>query len=151
MIRPVDVLLEFLEAEKARGMTHVHLDEDAREELRQVFLKTKAGTATPSQAPPVVASLPASVPEIISLKEEPKPITTAELTLGSGSKEEQLAALRKQAEKWPPATSLGTLRDVMVFATGNPYARLMLIGEAPGLSGGARARTIRRPGRTKTQ
>jgi DNA polymerase len=40
--------------------------------------------------------------------------------------------LRAQAENWAPARSLGTLRGTMVFATGNPDARIMLVGEAPG-------------------
>ena len=46
--------------------------------------------------------------------------------------EEKLAYLRKRAENWKPARSLGSLRDTMVFAVGNPHARLMLVGEAPG-------------------
>jgi DNA polymerase len=48
------------------------------------------------------------------------------------SKAERLASLRQQAETWQPARSLGTLRETMVFATGNPDARVMLVGEAPG-------------------
>jgi DNA polymerase len=36
------------------------------------------------------------------------------------------------AEAAPEARALGTLRETMVFAVGNPEARLMLIGEAPG-------------------
>ncbi len=58
------------------------------------------------------------------------PVST--LTISGTSKADQLASLRQQAEKWAPATTLGTLRDVMVFATGNPDARVMLVGEAPG-------------------
>ncbi|MEM9081738.1 MAG: uracil-DNA glycosylase, partial [Verrucomicrobiota bacterium] len=33
---------------------------------------------------------------------------------------------------WPPARDLGSLREKMVFATGNPHAHLMLVGEGPG-------------------
>ena len=46
--------------------------------------------------------------------------------------EEKLAYLRARAETWAPARRLGTLRDTMVFAVGNPHARLMFVGEAPG-------------------
>lgn len=46
--------------------------------------------------------------------------------------EEKLAYLRERAARWTAAKSLGSLRDTMVFATGNPHARLMLVGEAPG-------------------
>lgn len=48
------------------------------------------------------------------------------------STEEKLAYLRERAAHWKAARALGTLRETMVFATGNPRARLMLVGEAPG-------------------
>ncbi|MCH5284326.1 MAG: uracil-DNA glycosylase [Akkermansiaceae bacterium] len=48
------------------------------------------------------------------------------------SVEDKLAYLRERAEHWAPARRLGSLRDTMVFAVGNPHARLMLVGEAPG-------------------
>lgn len=46
--------------------------------------------------------------------------------------EDKLNFLREKAQHWRAARRLGTLRDTMVFATGNPHARLMLVGEAPG-------------------
>lgn len=46
--------------------------------------------------------------------------------------EAKLAYLRERAERWAPARRLGSLRDTMVFAVGNPHARLVLVGEAPG-------------------
>lgn len=46
--------------------------------------------------------------------------------------EEKLAYLRERAAHWAAVKRLGSLRDIMVFATGNPHARLMLVGEAPG-------------------
>jgi len=54
------------------------------------------------------------------------------LAVTGESKVERLASLRRQAANWAPARELGTLRQTMVFATGNPDARLMLVGEAPG-------------------
>jgi uracil-DNA glycosylase family 4 len=48
------------------------------------------------------------------------------------SAREKLARLREMAAESPEARALGTLREKMVFATGNPQASLMLIGEAPG-------------------
>jgi DNA polymerase len=117
--RPIDAVIDFLEAEKARGVTHILLDEEAREGLRSLLRRARpAGgkaAGAPAQAEPVK---PAAIQSTI--------------TSGSGSKAEQLAALRAQAENWAPARSLGTLRETMVFATGNPDARIMLVGEAPG-------------------
>ncbi|MES2475244.1 MAG: uracil-DNA glycosylase family protein [Verrucomicrobiota bacterium] len=137
MIRPVDVLLGFLEAEQARGVTHVHLDEGAREGLREVFALAKSGGVPPTEATPVSATPSAVTPPMAEISLTPEaetpvvaPVST--LTISGTSKADQLASLRQQAEKWAPATTLGTLRDVMVFATGNPDARVMLVGEAPG-------------------
>jgi uracil-DNA glycosylase len=54
------------------------------------------------------------------------------LAAGGEAKAEQLARVRALAEAAPEARALGTLRETMVFAVGNPEARLMLVGEAPG-------------------
>lgn len=137
MIRPVDVLLEFLEAEQARGVSHVHLDEGAREGLREIFHLTKNGGISAAPAEPEPARVAANQPiPAIRLDAAPTP-TEAPAVVGTpvvegSNRADQLASLRRQAENWPPARSLGTLRDVMVFATGNPDARVMLVGEAPG-------------------
>ena len=115
MTRPVDAVIEFLKAEKARGRTHVYLDQGAREGLRELFIRARKPVAAAS--PATVAAAPVS----------------QEATVVSGEgKAEQLAGLRSQAENWAPARSLGTLRETMVFATGSPDAEIMLIGEAPG-------------------
>ncbi len=122
MIRPVDVLLEFLQAEHARGVTHVHLDEGARLGLRGLLNRVKTG-----KAPPPVTELEQTT-ELV-LETVPAP---AVLTIEGSTRSEQLASLRRQAETWHPAKALGTLRETMVFATGNPEARILLVGEAPG-------------------
>ena len=54
------------------------------------------------------------------------------LAAGGETKAERLARVRALAEAAPEARALGTLRETMVFAVGNPEARLMLVGEAPG-------------------
>lgn len=48
------------------------------------------------------------------------------------SREEQLSRLALEAENNDKARSLGTLRDIMVFATGTPDAEIVFVGEAPG-------------------
>lgn len=122
MNRPVDVLLEFLEAEQARGVSHVHLDDGARDGLRQLFERSRPGA---KPAAPVI-QMPPEIPAV------PAPVAVPEITIEGVSKVAKLAALRQQAESWAPARALGTLREIMVFATGNPDARVMLVGEAPG-------------------
>jgi uracil-DNA glycosylase family 4 len=129
VIRPVDVLLEFLEAEQARGVTHVHLDDGARDGLRGLFNLAKNGGVVP---PPPQEKVPA--PERITLPEPepPLPAVITTVTVSGSTRAEQLDSLRRQAENWAPTKSLGSLRETMVFATGNPEARVMLVGEAPG-------------------
>ena len=51
---------------------------------------------------------------------------------GAMTVEQKLAYLRGRAADWQPARALGTLREKMVFSVGNPHARFMLVGEAPG-------------------
>ncbi len=123
MIRPVDVLLEFLTAEQARGVTHVHLDEGARSGLRGLFNLTKTGSVA-TATEPLRVEIPVEAPK-------PVPVVST-LAIEGMTATERLASLRRQAETWPPAKSLGTLRETMVFASGNPAARVMLVGEAPG-------------------
>lgn len=128
MIRPVDVLLEFLEAEQARGVSHVHLDDAARDSLRGLFVLAKGGKA----AAPVTAveTRPLEIP-----LEAPAPapaVAPQALTVTGSTPAEQLDSLRRQAENWRPIRELGSLRETLVFSSGNPEARVMLIGEAPG-------------------
>lgn len=68
------------------------------------------------------------------LDEAPSPAKSPAglIEVSGDTREEKLAALRTLAETWEPALSLGSLRQTMVFAVGNPQARLMLVGEAPG-------------------
>lgn len=88
------------------GLQRLAVDDDARSILREWMLSARRG----GDAPPPVQ--PAVAPEM--------------------SVEEKLEYLRSKAANWKPAKRLGTLRDSMVFAVGNPHARLMLVGEAPG-------------------
>lgn len=126
MTRPVDAVIEFLEAEQARGVTHVYLDEGAREGLRDLYRRSQTGSPARQQSKPVA---PAGEPPA----QVEKPVAApTHITADGASKAERLASLRAQAENWAPAKSLGTLRDTMVFATGNPDAKVVLVGEAPG-------------------
>jgi DNA polymerase len=93
------------------GRERLAVDDEARGILRQWMLDAKAGSRNAAvENPP--ARPEAQEPE---MKVEAK-----------------LAYLRARAEDWKPAARLGTLREKMVFAVGNPRARLMLVGEAPG-------------------
>lgn len=93
------------------GRERLAVDDEARGILRQWMLDAKAGSRNAAAENPP-ARPEAQAPEM--------------------NVEEKLAYLRARAEDWKPAARLGTLREKMVFAVGNPRARLMLVGEAPG-------------------
>ncbi len=94
------------------GQQRLPVDEEARGILRGWMLGKPVAPARPPAPQPATAPQPES--------DAPQSV------------EEKLAYLRRRAESWKPARSLGTLRETMVFATGSPQARLMLVGEAPG-------------------
>jgi uracil-DNA glycosylase len=75
-----------------------------------------------------------SAPEVRQILDNPPPETKkADLIEVVGDTiEEKLAALRAMAENWEPARSMNSLRQTMVFAVGDPHAKLMFVGEAPG-------------------
>ncbi len=101
------------------GQTQLALDASARSILRNWMLAARRPTAPqPPQQP---------APEA-----EPAPTPATPAPAAPNTVEEKLAYLQMRAQNWNPARTLGTLRDTMVFATGNPHARLMLVGEAPG-------------------
>lgn len=113
MSRPVDALIDFLKTEETHGRSHVYLDEGAREGLRDLFKRSRKPVATVTE-------------------ETPAPPLSTEVTITGSTKIEKLDSIRAQAATWAPAVSLGTLRETMVFATGDPDAEIMLVGEAPG-------------------
>lgn len=101
------------------GQSSLALDDSARQILRGWMLGERART-TASAASAPVESTSTPLPARAAAGDSPQSV------------EEKLAYLRERAECWAPARKLGSLRDTMVFAVGNPRARLVLVGEAPG-------------------
>ncbi len=118
MSRPVDTVIEFLKSERARGREHVFLDDAARDGLRELFIRAREAAAQPAVQTQVAAGA--------------RSVMSEELRIEGSTKKEQLESIRRAAENWGPARALGSLRETMVFAVGNPEARIMLVGEAPG-------------------
>lgn len=97
---------------------------------------TPAVTAAPSQSPgpdPVKPTRPSPSPVSTGsppATQTPVPAKTAPSNLQD--KRSQLNSLAREVKADQGYRSLGTLGTTMVFASGNPDARLMLVGEAPG-------------------
>lgn len=117
-------LVSYLRELEARGETHVNVDDDARSILRAFYLRARNGGVEKPR--PTAASGSGAAPE-----KKPAP-PAASVQVSGSSAGEKIDSLRKQAEKWQPARALGSLRQTMVFSTGNPEADVMLVGEAPG-------------------
>ena len=106
MSSPATALLnQYLTQLREHGKTHVKLNDEARIRLGLAQPEMEASVA--DQAPPAAAA-------------------------PSMTKAERLAAVRQRAANCPNCRSLGSLRDTMVFAVGNPDSPIMFIGEAPG-------------------
>lgn len=113
-----DIALQGLSHMQESGQVRVAVDEEARAILREWMLAQRQGAA--AAAPPA-----GHEPPLATQPERPQQSNLQGV-------EEKLAYLRERAQHWKAARALGTLRETMVFATGNPHARLMLVGEAPG-------------------
>lgn len=101
-----------------QGQTTLAVDAGARAILREWMLAARRGTT--AQPPPATT---ATVEPPAAQQNHSPDLQTVE---------QKLAWLRAKAENWRAARALGSLRNTMVFATGDPHARLMLVGEAPG-------------------
>lgn len=135
-------LQHWLSIEQRAGRDAVWLPETTLQRLRElpIRLATQAPTApavNEAPAPAPTQNTPSVQSEVPVPAAEP-PVTTAQessatnATAGDQEKRDQLNALARQAKLDPESRALGSLRDAMVFATGNPDAELMFVGEAPG-------------------
>ena len=128
------LLRDYFQARADRGEERVALTPIARTELRAVVMRKPSmaiAEPAPRVAPPQkleVVQIPAPVEPV------PAPVRPAALpaALPEAERVTRLAALRVAAAKHPPMRALGSLREIMVFAVGNPMAEIMFVGEAPG-------------------
>lgn len=145
---PKSLFRHYLDSLIQRGTMRASLTDEARNVLRAWYVAAKQGgrpapaaaaasplptvtAAPPEPAPqpePERTPAPSVMPELLPEIREP----SSTITLPEGTMEDKLQYLRDLAQNWQPARELNSLRDTMVFATGNPHTELMLIGEAPG-------------------
>ncbi len=113
---------------RENGQETLALDDDARRILREWVRHPRTQEAAEaSSLPPASSTISTDVPKDVSSTV----LTTTSADVPT-TVEEKLAYLQQRAQHWKPARRLGSLRETMVFATGSPHARLMLVGEAPG-------------------
>lgn len=124
------MLRAYLDRQAVKGATHVPLTETGRSAIRNL-VKNPVSKRREAAAEARIKSLEAPPPPVAPAKAEAAPAPEIIQVTGD-SLEEKLARLAVMAEEDPKPKALGTLRDTMVFAVGNPQASLMFIGEAPG-------------------
>ena len=142
-------LVRHLQAREWRGQTRVSLSETARAFLaridkgeiqsagKNVVREPVRATDTRKSAmsrgcrtDPKEDSMSDTVQSF--LEEAPVAPVQGELEIKRGSPVEKLQSIRETLTVDGAVQSIATLRDTMVFSTGNPSADLMIIGEAPG-------------------
>ncbi len=124
--RATAALIGFLRAQEARGRRTVYVTDDAKKQLGHWARSTLSRGGAAADPPRAAPATPLPVVPPATTSAPPTP------SAPPASKDERLAEIRKRAAGCDRCRSLGTLRDQFVFATGNPAARLMLVGEAPG-------------------
>jgi DNA polymerase len=130
-------LQHWLSVEQRAGREAVWLPETTLQRLRDLPTRLAASapasaaveTTAPVEAASAVTTTAPATELPTTKSREQSTMTTA---AGDQQKRDQLNALARQAKRDPESRELGTLRDIMVFATGNPDAELMFVGEAPG-------------------
>lgn len=133
------MLKHYLEQRLSSGQTHESLRPGTLDRLRSARQAATGRTQEVRRKVEQQADAPKAPAPERALFEMPQPkpgkaskAPPAILDVPGATKQERLAALAAMAEQSPEARSLGTLRETMVFAVGNPEATIMLIGEAPG-------------------
>lgn len=124
------LLRAHLDQAGSHGRARVPLNDTGREALRHLVQEPLAGrrtTTAPKRFFPEPEPLPPPLEPFA-----PAPASTDTIDVPGSSLEEKLAHLAAMAENDPKPRELGSLRNTMVFAVGNPHSEVMFIGEAPG-------------------
>lgn len=118
-------LSDWLEREQRSGKDAVWLPDETLQRLHELPQRLAGASVAPAPGPQAVD------PEPLAESVPAAATTTANATDDQAARD-QLNALAREAKRDSDCRGLGSLRDTMVFATGNPNADLMFVGEAPG-------------------
>ena len=133
MSSAIHLLRDHLLQRQEKGETHVLLRPGLLAAAHDVRERAERPPEAAPTAKPRVEAPPAETRPAVERPPEPTRPSPALLEAVGETNAEKIASLVAMAENWGPARELGSLRDKMVFSTGDPNARLMLIGEAPGM------------------
>jgi DNA polymerase len=137
---PVALTERYLRQMRKRGVRGVRLSPATREALARRPAGTPDEVPAPAPATPAAPAVkaaprPAARPVITVEKaaaKAPAAVEAPGIVLPEGTRAERLAALRAQVLPCTRCEHLVKSRTQVVFGVGNPEARLMFVGEAPG-------------------
>lgn len=146
-IAALQALEKHLREQAEHGVERVHLSAQAIADLDR--LRSAVAGATVNPATPSIAEEPPPRPQAQPKPTPPEPRAQTpppakqdapapppapeSPPAGDADKRVRLRELAKRAKFCEATRALGTLRQDFVFATGNPDANLMFVGEAPGM------------------
>jgi uracil-DNA glycosylase len=122
---PLTLLRLYLDQLRSKGSSHVPLYSHGRTALNALVKQPPTQRQRPTKAAP-------AQPTLIVEEQAPATLMSRVIQVPGTSLAEKLSRLAAMAEEDTKPRSLGTLRDTMVFAVGDPNAPLMFVGEAPG-------------------
>jgi DNA polymerase len=108
----------------SHGESHVPLSKAGRAAINNLVRNPPA-----QRQRPVKPAAPEPKPEV---EEAPQSPFAKVVPVPGTSLAEKLSHLAAMAEEDPKPRALGTFRDTMVFAVGDPSSPIMFVGEAPG-------------------
>ncbi len=130
------LLVDVLEREKGQGRKFLNLTSESTRALENLPAQLMEATlAALVEARPTAVAEPAVSPSGGSVLEGP-PAKLVKPSAAPGDRSEasvraQLNQIFKDLKQCEKCRALGTLRESVVFAAGNPMADLMFVGEAP--------------------
>jgi len=137
-------IIDYLHQLENKGETHVHLDETARNILREFYIRAHQ-PSQPAPAPQAAQPAPqaqtaqataAAQAQTSQASAPAQPATPAApavstVTITGDNKAAKLQSLYQQASNWTPGRSLGSLREKLIGYSGSPDADIMFISPAP--------------------
>ena len=134
--RLIDASIGYLQKLKSRGVQFVRLSPDILKGLTQPSASpahdTRRARAKESAAPARQVMSALSRPSAIAQSGEPEPPSPADLA-SPAEKNKAMAELRERASGCMKCAHLASSRRNVVFGVGDVDARLMFVGEAPGM------------------
>lgn len=146
-----ETLAQYLRILQSEGRTHIELSQKALKTLRTLVAKPPATVGVLGESPQKVSTTP-RVKEIPPISYQEKSVAMpsekrieskgvepvevvdsfSDLDLKTGTKSEKLDRLLQRANGCQRCSHLVATRTNVVFGGGNPEAKLMFVGEAPG-------------------